>query len=288
MEVREIQFVPRSRIEVRSNARERLVEPEQVALAANIAENGILSPCVGYEDGPKIVPVIGHRRIDAAARAGLNCVPMIVLDHVPTPAEILILQLSENCMRSDLKVSERARALEDLMQKSDWSAAHVSQKLQLGSEATISRLLTLLVLPKTVLDLVDAGRIPISSAASIASVPNADERQRLIDEVLAGRLPRDRLVKRVKSLRGNHHRSSRPRRAKRPPRERVTVPLGEGRAITIVGPGLCVETLIMWLEDLVNRIRHVSVTGAAVKDLGALLKSAESAVGLRKVKGGDV
>ncbi len=288
METKAVRLIPISRIEVRSNVRERLLEAEQVALAANIAENGILSPCVGYEDGPKIVPVIGHRRIDAAARAGRDAVPMIILDHVPTPAEILILQLSENCMRSDLKFSERARAIEDLMQKSGWSAAHVSQKLGMGSEATISRLLTLLVLPKAVQDLVDAGRIPISSATAIAGVPSADERQRLIDEVLAGRLPRDRLVKRVKSIKRRNHQPSRPRRSIRPARQRVTVPLGEGRAITIVGPGLCVETLIMWLEDLVNRIRHVSVTGAAVKDLGALLKSAESAVGLRKVKGGDV
>lgn len=280
MEPKAIQLVPLDRIEVRSNVRERLVESEQVALAGNIAENGVVSPCTGYEDGPKIVPVIGHRRIDAATRAGLDRVPMIVLDHVPTPAEILILQLSENCMRSDLKVSEKARAIEDLMQKSDWSAAHVSQTLRLGSEATISRLLTLLVLPKTVLDLVDAGRIPISSAASIASVPNADERQRLIDEVLAGRLPRDRLVKRVKSLRSNHHRSSQPRRAKRPARERFTVRLGPGRSLIVSGPNLTLTSLTEWLQSLLKRIGRLEPQDMALADAAKALSADASCKGV--------
>lgn len=280
MEPKAIQSVPLGQIEVRSNLRAGFVESEQVALAANIAENGILSPCVGYEDGPKIVPVIGHRRIDAAARAGLDCVPMIVLDHVPTPAENLILQLSENCMRSDLKVSERARAIEDLMQKSGWSAAHVSQKLGMGSEATISRLLTLLVLPKAVQDLVDAGRIPISSATAIASVPSADERQRLIDEVLAGRLPRDRLVKRVKSLRSNHHRSLQQRRAKRPARERFTVRLGAGRLLTVSGPSLTLMSLTEWLQALLKRIGTLEPQDMALADAAKALSADASCKGV--------
>ncbi|TWT44394.1 Chromosome-partitioning protein Spo0J [Phycisphaerae bacterium RAS1] len=280
MEAKAIQLAPLSRIEVRSNVRDRLVESEQIALAGNIAENGVLSPCVGYVDGPKIVPVIGHRRIDAATRAGLDCVPMIVLDHVPTPAEILILQLSENCVRSDLRISERARAIESLMQKSDWSAARVSQKLRLGSEATISRLLTLLVLPQTVLDLVDAGRIPISSATSIASVPNADERQRLIDEVLAGRLSRDRLVKRVKSLRTSHHRSSQPRRAKRPARERFTVHLGPGRSLTVSGPNLSLTSLTEWLQALLKRIGRLEPQDMALADAAKALSADASCKGV--------
>ena len=275
MEPKSIQLVPLSRIEMRSNVRERLVESEQVALAANIAQNGILSPCVGYEDGPKVVPVIGHRRIDAAARTSLDCVPMIVLDHVPTPAEILILQLSENCMRSDLRVSERARAIEDLMNKSGWSAAHVSQKLGLGSEATISRLLPVLVLPRSVQDLVDAGRVPISSAAAIASVPNADERHRLIDEVLAGRLTRDKLVKRIRSNKQQNGRM-RPHRAPRPKLTRVVFPLGERRSLTVTGSDLTLQAFVEWLEATLNRFRMLEPRDMELGDAFGIVNASNS------------
>lgn len=277
METQGIKTVSLGRIKVVSNIRERLVEEEQVALAESIRQNGIQVPCIGYEDGAFVVPLDGHRRIDAAPRAGLDAVPMCVLDHLPSPGEVARLQLVINCHRSDLKPTERARAIERLMHQSGWSAAQVSARLGERSESMISKLLTLLVLPKDMQDLIDAGRIPISSAYSIATVNDAEERQRLVAAVLDGSLRRDQLVKRIKSLKRNQQQPRRPRQAKRSPRERVTVPLGAGRAITFVGPGLCVETLITWLEDLVNRIRIVNTAGVGLKDLATLLRPTQTA-----------
>lgn len=201
---------------------------------------------------------------------------MIVAEQAPTPAELLTLQLVANCQRSSLKTMERVRAIAKLMTESGWSASEVSLRLGGPSEATISKLLTLLVLPKEVQELIDAGRIPTSSAYSIATVNDAEERQRLVAAVLDGGLKRDELVNRIKSLKRNHQQPRRPRQAKRPPRERVTVPLGAGRAITVAGPGLSVDTLITWLDQLLNRIKRINGPGVGLKELGGLLKGLES------------
>lgn len=288
MEPKTIELVPIAKIEIRSNVRERMVESEQVALAESIKQNGIQVPCIGYEDGPFVVPVDGHRRIDAAPRAGLDAVPMCVLDHFPSPGEVARLQLVINCHRSDLKPTERGRAYERLMTEFGVTAAELASHANEKSEATISRLVAILVLPKPIQDLIDAGRIPVSSGSALATVTNADERERLVAGVLAGRLTRDQLVKQIKALKSHTHQPSRPRRTNRPPRERVTVPLGAGRAVTVVGPGLSVETLIAWLEDLVNRIRGIHTPGVGLKDMIGLLKRCEPAIGSRDSKGGDV
>lgn len=276
MDSKFVQLVPLNQIEVRSNVRERLLETEQDELSESIKQNGIRVPCIGYEDGPRIVPVDGHRRIDAAIRAGEVSVPMLLVDHVPSPTEILILQLVVNCHRSSLKPTERARAIQRLMQESGWSAAQVSTKLSEQSQSMISKLLTLLVHPKEVQDLIDSGRIPISSAYALATVADADDRQRLVAEILDGSLKRDQLVKRIKLLKNESRRASRPRNANRPPRERFTVFMGAGRAITVTGPNLTLRTAAEWLQVLLDRINalqsHELGLAEAVKALAVSLE----------------
>lgn len=272
MESMAIELVPLSRIEVRSNVRQRLVEEEQVALAESIRQNGIQVPCIGYEDGAFVVPLDGHRRIDAAPRAGLDAVPMCVLDHPPSPGEVARLQLVINCHRSDLKPTERGRAYERLMTEFGVTAAELASHANEKSESTISRLTTILVLPKPIQDLIDAGRIPVSSGCALATVTSADERERLVAGVLDGTLNRDQLVKRIKSLRSTPLRTARPRRSNRPARQRVTLSLGAGRAITVAGPGLSVETLITWLDQLLDRIKRINAPGVGLKDLAILLR----------------
>ncbi|MBE7508548.1 MAG: ParB/RepB/Spo0J family partition protein [Planctomycetia bacterium] len=272
-----IELVPLSRIEIRSNVRDRLVEDEQIALAESIRQNGIQVPCIGYEDGAFVVPLDGHRRIDAAPRAGLDAVPMCVLDHPPSHGEAARLQLVINCYRADLKPTERGRAYERLMTEFGVTAAELASHANEKSEATISKLVAILVLPKPIQDLIDAGRIPISSGYALATVNNSVEREQLVAGVLDGRLKRDQLVKLIKSRKRDQQPPRRPRQAKRPPRERVTMPLGAGRAITVAGPELSVDTLITWLDQLLNRIKRINAPGVGLKDLATLLRPTQTA-----------
>lgn len=262
-----IQDVPTDKPVSQGNVRARLDEEVQAARAKSVSQNGIVVPLIGHYEGDDLILDDGHYRLDAAKRAGLATVPMVIVDHVPTAAERITLQLVANTQQYGLKVMEQARAFHELMQQTNWSAAEVSRRLGGPSPSTISKLLSLLVFPREVQDLVDAGRIPMSSAYAIVTVEDAAERERLIQEVLSGRLTRDRLVEHKRSA-GRTTRASQRRPAT--PRERVVIPLGEERSVAVSAPSLSVESLIAWLTDLVARIRTASADG---RPLGEVVKA---------------
>lgn len=252
MEPKLVENVPVSPIVSRGNIRKGLVEEDQVPLAESIKVNGILVPLLGHREGDAIVVDDGHRRLDAARRAGLDTVPMIVADCVPTTSELLTLQLVANCARSGLTTMEQVRAMDRLITEGGCTAAQVS--LALGgrpSAPMISKLLSLLVHPRQVQDLIDAGRVPISSAYAIATVPDGGERERLIAEVLAGRLTRDKLVAVIKAGKSDNGRAQ-PRKPSKPRRARVVVPLGDGCSVAFK-PGVTVQAFITRLQDLMQR-----------------------------------
>lgn len=251
MEPKLVENVPVSPIVSRGNIRKGLVEEDQVPLAESIKVNGILVPLLGHREGDAIVVDDGHRRLDAARRAGLDVVPMIVADRVPTMSELLTLQLVANCARSGLTTMERVRAIDGLMRESGWTASEVSRRLGGPSEAMVSKLLSLLVLRREVQDLIDAGRMPISSAYAIATVPDGGERERFIAEVLAGRLTRDKLVAVIKAGKSDNGRAQ-PRKPSKPRRARVVVPLGDGCSVAFK-PGVTVQAFITRLQDLMQR-----------------------------------
>ena len=198
---------------------------------------------------------------------------MLVSDHVPTPAELLTLQLVANCARSGLKTMERVRAIDGLMRESGWPASEVSRRLGGPSAATISKLLALLVLPREVQDLIDAGRIPMSSAYAIATVSDAAERERLIGEVLEGRLTRDKLVAAVKARKGDNRRAQ-PSKWSMPRRTRVVVPLGDGCSFA-VKPGITLQTFITRLQDLLERFSGLEPQDMEMADVAGLMTASK-------------
>lgn len=266
------QRVPIKSLATRRNIRDRLVEEEQIGLTQSIKQSGILVPLLGHCEGPEIVVDDGHRRLDAARRAGLDTVPMIVAERAPTPAEIITIQLVANCQRTGLKTMERTRAIDQLITETGWPAAEVSLRLGGPSASTISKLLALLVLPQGVQDLVDAGRIPMSSAYAIATVKDAAERERLVGEILNGRVTRDQLVADI-NVGKKHGGRVRPRNRAKSNRSRIVVPLGQGCSIAVSGSGQTLQTFVSWLQGLLNRIRSLEPQdmelGDAVKALAA-------------------
>ncbi len=261
-----IQQVPTGKPVSPGNVRARLDEEEQVSLAQSIAQNGILVPLLGHYEGDAMIVDDGHRRLDAARRAGIATVPMLIAEMAPTPAERVTLQLLANTQRQGLKVTEHARALHELMQATGWSAAEVSVRLGRPSPGTISKLLSLLVLPRDVQDLIDAARIPMSSAYAICTVPDAAERERLIQAVLEGRLTRDRLVAETKAVKSGRP-APRTSKRQRVSRERVVIKLGEGRSVAVSAPTLTVDAVVNWFMDLAEQLRHAGADGRPLAEV---------------------
>lgn len=261
-----VQQVPTGKPVSPGNVRARLDEEEQVSLTQSIAQNGILVPLLGHYEDDSIIVDDGHRRLDAAKRARVATVPMLIAEKAPTPAERVTLQLLANTQRQGLKVTEHARALHDLMQATGWSAAEVSVRLGRPSPGTISKLLSLLVLPREVQDLIDAGRIPMSSAYQIVTVPDAAERERLIQAVLDGRLTRDRLVAETKAVKTGRP-VARSNKRQRIARERVVIKLGEGRSVAVSAPTLSVDSVVTWFIDLAEQLRHAGADGRPLAEI---------------------
>ena len=63
--------------------------------------------------------------------AGLPSLAAVVVDGAIAPAELLAIQLVENCLREDLKPIEQAKAYKALMELNGWSARQVARELSI-------------------------------------------------------------------------------------------------------------------------------------------------------------
>lgn len=117
-------------------------------LTASIKENGIyqnltvipVNEAVPGEE-PKYMVVIGHRRLEAAKRAGLQEVPCAIVRGL-TETQQLQIMLLENMQRSDLTVYEQAQGfqqlldfgmdIEDISQQSGFSKSTIRRRLEIA------------------------------------------------------------------------------------------------------------------------------------------------------------
>lgn len=263
MKDRAVQDIPIESINCRPQVRVEFDEAGLVGLAQSIKENGVLQPLLAHREGVAFILDDGERRLRAAKRAGLTTVPVIVDDRDLCSTEVLQRQLVLDCQRVELNAMERARAIDRLMQETKWTAAQVSLKLGM-SPAQVSKLLALLLLPPDVQNRVMSGKLAASTAYEIAKLPDAKQREQLGAEAVDGHLTRDGAVARTKSLNS----IAKPRRSRT--RQRVTLPLGEGRVVCVSGSQLTLEGLVTWFEDLLGKLRNASTDGLA---LAAAIKS---------------
>lgn len=117
-------------------------------LTASIKENGIyqnltvipVNEAVPGEE-PKYMVVIGHRRLEAAKRAGLQEVPCAIVRGL-TETQQLQIMLLENMQRSDLTIYEQAQGfqqlldfgmdIEDISQQSGFSKRTIRRRLEIA------------------------------------------------------------------------------------------------------------------------------------------------------------
>ncbi len=260
-----IRHVPIDELHAAPQVREAFDHESLLALAATLKTVGIRQPISVRRVGNRLLIIAGERRWRAAKLAGLDTVPVLVEERELSEAEILELQLIENCAREDLNVVEKARAFDRWLKTTNGSAAALAHRVGMTG-ANVTKITSMLVLAADLVALVEQGRIPMSSAYELAKIADHAEQRRLAELIVSGRLTRDRLVQETRSRK---QASVRPRRQAQP-RERVVMRLGEGRSVAVSAPSLSVEGLIAWLTDLADRIR---VAGADGRPLGEVVKA---------------
>ncbi len=156
-------------------------EDELAELADSVERCGVLQPIVvrRFEGAYQIVA--GERRYQAAKRAGLATVPVVVRE--VSDDEVLQLALVENLQRSDLNPMEAARGYRDLAESNGLTHAEVAEVLS-KSRSTISNAIRLLELPEEVQGFVEDGLLSAGHARAILAVADDDGRCALAQKVI--------------------------------------------------------------------------------------------------------
>ena len=140
-------------------------------LAASIKQKGILQPLVVTKTVGGYELVAGERRLRAAARAGLDQVPVIVKPQVD-PAELVELAVIENIQRENLTPLELARAYQKLMDQHHYTQDDVARKVG-KSRASVANTVRLLGLPDPVRDALEQGMISEGHARALLALSTA-------------------------------------------------------------------------------------------------------------------
>ncbi len=144
-------------------------------LSLSIKENGVIQPIAvrpkNYEEG-KFEIIAGERRWLAAQKAGLNEVPVVILNI--DDQKSLEIAIVENVQRQDLNVIEEARGYQRLVKEFGYDHEKIS-KFMAKSRSHISNTLRLLSLTQDIIGLIEEGKLTAGQARPLIGMPNASE-----------------------------------------------------------------------------------------------------------------
>lgn len=154
-------------------------------LADSIKQNGILQPLLVRKVGQSYQIVAGERRYQAAKRAGLKELPVVIKDI--SDEDVFKLALIENLQRSDLSPIEEAQGYRQLIDENGLTQEQLGKALS-KSRSAITNTLRLLDLPVEVQEMMGEGKLSAGHARAILAVPSEEGRIKLAQKVVAERL----------------------------------------------------------------------------------------------------
>lgn len=180
--------------------RRDFAEEELEELTTSIAELGVLQPLLVRPAPSGFELIAGERRLRAAARAGLQEVPILVVetDEIGSLERALV----ENLHRADLNPIEEAAALRQLMDEGGMTQEALASKLG-RNRVTVTNALRLLDLPVETQALLISARLTAGHGRALLGLQGNPLQQRLArraaDESLSVREVED-LVRRYQAI----------------------------------------------------------------------------------------
>jgi ParB family chromosome partitioning protein len=157
-------------------------EDEIASLSATIKSHGILQPLVVRQVGDRFQLIAGERRLRAAKAAGLDSVPVTVVDF--NDQQVLEAALVENIQRADLNPIEKAQGFKDYLARFQITHEQLAQRLGLA-RPTITNLVNLLDLPAEVQEAVRVGQLSTGHAKLLKGVEERERQVMLCKEIIA-------------------------------------------------------------------------------------------------------
>lgn len=149
-------------------------------LAESIAEHGVLQPLVVTKGDSGLGPatyqlIAGERRLQAARRAGLTRVPVVIRE--ATDAQMLELALVENIQRKDLNPIEEAVAFKRLSEDFSLTQEQIARRVGRG-RVSVANTLRLLSLEEDIRASIASGQISEGHARALLAI---DDRATRLD-----------------------------------------------------------------------------------------------------------
>lgn len=154
-------------------------------LADSIKKEGLLQPIIVRPQGAGYQIVAGERRYHACKLAGLEKVPVriVQMDDEAT----LRVALIENLQRTDLNAIEEARGFKELMRLGNLTQGELATAVS-KSRPAIANALRLLDLPEEVQAMIYEGTLTAGHARAILSIPEEEKRIKLAQKIVDDRL----------------------------------------------------------------------------------------------------
>lgn len=156
-------------------------EGELEELAESIRQVGVLQPILVRPDGDGYEIVAGERRYQASRKAGLTEIPVVIRD--VDDEKLSELALIENIQRSDLNPIEEARAMRDILERTNITQEELARRLS-KSRSSIANALRLLDLPETIQSYVKDGDLTAGHARAILSLKDETAREKLAQAIM--------------------------------------------------------------------------------------------------------
>ena len=170
-------------------------------LASSIREKGVIQPLLVRRSGYGYELIAGERRLRASIKAGIQRVPIVVLE--ATDSETLQLALVENLQREDLNPIDESLAYQRLQEEFGLSQEEIAIKVG-KSRPAVANTLRLSLLPAEVQREVATGRLPAGQARAILGLEHEPLIIAAAREILSKGLSTreaENLVKRLKAPR---------------------------------------------------------------------------------------
>jgi ParB family chromosome partitioning protein len=162
--------------------RQGLKDSELDELAMSIREHGIIQPLIVAPAGNGMFTLIaGERRWQAARRAGLRHVPVVVRS--ATDQQLLELALVENVQRADLNPIEEAEAFHHLIKEFGLSQESVAARVG-KSRVAVTNTLRLLDAAAAVKQALLDGRISAGHARALLGLHSAKAQEAALRSII--------------------------------------------------------------------------------------------------------
>lgn len=224
--------IPISEIKLPSAQPRRYFDPEKLeSLAKSIQERGVLEPLLVRPKDDKYELIAGERRLKASQIAGLEEVPVIILDLDDTAATQV--RLIENLQREDLNPLEETEGILELLSlrlgEKKEEVVKLLQRLEHEVKGKVARNVTgsenhniieevfnstgrmswksflrnrlpLLNLPPELLQALRGGRLEYTKAKEINKLKNEEARKELLEEAISNNLSLNQVKDKIKEL----------------------------------------------------------------------------------------